>query len=257
MVNKINKKAQVTVWVIVAAVFVATIILFLFLRGKFDIKIGGASEFNAQYFLDQCIRTDAEKIMDKMLLQGGFYEPADYKLYKDEKIAYACKTESYYSKCINQHPMLLTEIHDDYYNKVKPLVDNCVIQLKNAAERRGYKFAKEGDGEIKIEILPGRILIELNNLIIIEKNDVIQRYDKFRFVSFHPAYDLISVANDITNYEANYCYFEYVGYMLLYPNIDIRKTALSDPTKIYTIMDKKSGIKMNIATRSCAIPAGI
>jgi hypothetical protein len=32
---------------------------------------------------------------------------------------------------------------------------------------------------------------------------------------------------------------------------------LSDSTKIYTIKDKETGKEFNIATRGCAIPAGI
>ena len=62
---------------------------------------------------------------------------------------------------------------------------------------------------------------------------------------------------EISNQEAKYCYFEYVGYMLLYPKMDIEKFAMSDSTKIYTLKDKKSDKEMNIAIRSCAIPPGI
>jgi hypothetical protein len=45
--------------------------------------------------------------------------------------------------------------------------------------------------------------------------------------------------------------------MILYPRFDIRKVAMSDSTKIYTIEDKYSEKEMNIAIRSCVIPPGI
>ncbi|HLC52957.1 MAG TPA: hypothetical protein VJK03_00280, partial [Candidatus Nanoarchaeia archaeon] len=65
------------------------------------------------------------------------------------------------------------------------------------------------------------------------------------------------VAIEISSQEAKYCYFEYVGYMILHPEFDIQKTALSDSTKIYTIKDIRTEEVMRIATRSCAIPPGV
>ena len=69
-------------------------------------------------------------------------------------------------------------------------------------------------------------------------------------------YDLASVANEIASQEAKFCYFEYVGFNILYNDFDIRKDTLSDSTKIYTIKHKKTAAEMNIAVRGCAIPAG-
>ena len=84
-----------------------------------------------------------------------------------------------------------------------------------------------------------------------------QIIDGFDVQIISPLYDLVNVAVEIANQEAKYCYFEYVGYQVLYPNFDIRKFAFSEGTKIYTIKDKYSDKEMNIAIRSCAIPPGI
>jgi len=86
--------------------------------------------------------------------------------------------------------------------------------------------------------------------------DFSRDFNSFRSSIRSPLYDLGYVANEIARQEAKYCYFEYLGYSLIYNNFDIRKYSLSDSTKIYTVEHKPSGETMNIAIRGCAIPPG-
>ena len=72
-----------------------------------------------------------------------------------------------------------------------------------------------------------------------------------------PLQDIGLVVNEIVSQEAQYCYFEYVGYMILYPDWDIRVTTRSDATKIYTVTHIPTDITMQFAVRGCAFPAGI
>ena len=61
----------------------------------------------------------------------------------------------------------------------------------------------------------------------------------------------------IANDERKYCYFEQIKYMIEDdPSIDIRKFVMSDSTEIYTIMDRETGKKFNMAIRGCVLPAG-
>src|SRR3989344_2411749 len=107
--------------------------------------------------------------------------------------------------------------------------------------------------EIKEEIYNNSI----NKKMTLSSKEGTKNIEDFNFEIRHPLYELALVANEIASQEAKYCYFEYVGYMILYPEFDIKKTALSDSTKIYTILHKDSNSEMNIAIRSCAIPPGI
>ena len=45
--------------------------------------------------------------------------------------------------------------------------------------------------------------------------------------------------------------------MVLYPEYDIRVYMMEDTTKIYTIKNKKTGETLKMATRGCALPAGL
>ena len=65
------------------------------------------------------------------------------------------------------------------------------------------------------------------------------------------------IANEIINQEVKFCYFEYVGYSLLYPDYSIEKTDIDGNTKIYTIKDKQTEKVLLFAVRGCILPAGI
>jgi len=93
--------------------------------------------------------------------------------------------------------------------------------------------------------------------ITLAKNEQSQTFNEYNIEVMNPLYDLSKVAIEIASQEAKYCYFEYVGYMILYPRFSIEKFAFSDSTKIYTIKDKYTNKEMNIAIRGCAIPPGI
>ncbi len=114
-----------------------------------------------------------------------------------------------------------------------------------------------GDMNLGVSFAPGKVIVNLDRKTTITKNGGTTSFEKYDTEIESPLYDLTTVAIDISSNEANYCYFEYVGYMILHPQFIIEKFAMSDSTKIYTIEDKETQKKFNMAVRSCAIPAGI
>ena len=69
-------------------------------------------------------------------------------------------------------------------------------------------------------------------------------------------YELVNAAQEIVSQEAKWCYFSNDGFMVLYNDFDVRKDVLGDSTKIYTVEHKKTGEKLTMAIRGCAIPNG-
>jgi len=69
-------------------------------------------------------------------------------------------------------------------------------------------------------------------------------------------FDLVRVARVIVNSESQFCHFEYNGYMLLYPEYDIRRIDYQD-SKIYRVIDRRTGSEFKFAVRSCAFAPGI
>ena len=58
------------------------------------------------------------------------------------------------------------------------------------------------------------------------------------------------------NSEAQYCHFEYNGYMLLYPKYYIMRVDY-DGSKVYRVIDRRSEEEFRFAVRSCAFAPGI
>ncbi len=256
MDEKIKSKGQVTIWVIVAIFLVAGIILLFLIRIRPISPIGSNDNLNPSAFISTCVKEYTEEALDKMLPQGGFLEPENYALYNNKKVEYLCMRDGYYKSCINQHPLLISEMKNELEFYLDLKMRGCFDKLREEYEKRNYKVDL-GQMNIRVEFVPRKVFVEIERETRLSNNENILQFNDFNIEILYPVHDLSNLAIEIANQEAKYCYFEYVGYMILYPQIDIRKTSMSDSTKIYIIMDKRSEKTMNIAIRSCAIPPGI
>ena len=206
--------------------------------------------------IEKCVQDSVNAAVERMLPQGGFLNPTSYKIYNDTNVSYICLNKGYFVPCTNQHPMLINEMKNEIYNYINPRVEQCFASMKKEYEKMRW-VVELGNMNLTIEMAPGRIFVDIEREIRATKNEVTSTFEGVDIEVINPAYDLANIAIDIANNEAKYCSFEYVGYMVLYPTWDIRIFTLSDYTKIYTIKDKATGKKMNIAIRSCAMPPGM
>ncbi len=254
------KQGQVTIWVILAIVLVVSMALFFTLVRDIDFvqPPEGESIFDVQASLDSCVQKYTTEVVDIMLPQGGFVEPKNAKFFDNTNIEYLCENIGYYRACVQQHSMLLREMEQEIVSYLTPRVSGCLNEMKQKVkERQGKIVIEPGEPRISVNLEPDRILVKTEKQMKLSKSGQTRTYDSFESVVIHPAYDLGSVAVEIAAQEAKYCYFEYVGYKITYPRFTITKYVASDSTKIYTIVDTKSEKKMNIAIRSCSIPAGL
>ena len=152
--------------------------------------------------------------------------------------------------------MLLNDMKLEIKNYIEPRVDSCFVELKSELEKRRSEVTLN-NMDIEVALGSERVYVDIDREMIISKLGEANRFDNFDAEVQSPSYDLGSIAMEIASQEAQYCYFEYVGYMILYPDFKITKTPMSDSTIIYSILHKKSGKEMNIAIRGCAIPPGL
>lgn len=249
------KKGQISIFIIVGVMLIGAVVLFFLVFSSGDISIGKERDFNAESFVSTCIRESVRKNVDIMLPQGGFSNPQDYKLYQDIKVPYLCKNVNYYEPCINQYPRYITSLKEELEDNMNTDMQECFISLDAELASRGYSY-NGGDFDIDAILKQGFVEVVVYRDMEISKDGSSQTIKSFSASVSSPLYDLGYVANEIARQEAKYCYFEYVGFSLLYNDFDIMKTAVSDSTKIYSIKDKLSEKVMNIAVRGCAIPAG-
>jgi len=254
--REMNKRGQVTIFIIIAVFIVVAlgILIYIFNFTNIDVATPGEA-FTPEGFMSSCIRDSVREKSDLMITQGGFYSSQDFVLHDNVKASYLCKNVNYYEPCVNQYPLYITAIEGDLEEETREDIESCFLELEGELRSRNYEFGF-GNFENDAKLKPGLIEFSVKGDFNLERNDVSQDISSFDVSVRNPLYDLALVAQEIVSQEARFCYFEYVGHNLLYNKYDIRKTTLSDSTKIYTIKEKESGKTMKIAIRGCAIPPG-
>lgn len=248
--GKINKKAQLTIFIILAIVIVAILLILLYPRMK--VLVTGPV---APDYIKDCTEDATKEVLDKLTVQGGSLEPENYILYQGNKVDYVCYAEEYYKKCVMQKPFLKQDIEKEITSYIEPRVKTCLEDLKSQLEKRGSAVSL-GKVEVETLMIPNSILVTINAPLTITK-EATSSFKKFKVdVSSH-LYDLIMISSSISNWEARYGDSETMNYMIYYPNIKVEKKKQSEGSTIYILTDRETDEKFMFASRSVALPAGL
>ena len=220
-----------------------------------EYEVTGENALRPRRFIDKCVREAVEPSVEEVLVGGGRIEPELFKLYQGEVHNYLCYQKNYYLPCINSHPRLKAIAEEEIRRDSEDRVKECFESLRQDSEDRGFD-TDFGGLNYSIELSPGNVLIKIDKDVAISREDDSQSFKKFDAKLLSPLYDLVMIAHEIVNQESQYCNFEYNGFMLLYPEYDIRRIDY-DESKIYLLTDRNSGKLFKFAIRSCAFPPGI
>ncbi len=248
-----DKRGQVTIFIIVAIVIVVGIIASIFFIGRVDVET--PVDLEPKAFVDKCVRDVVEDSVQKMLRNGGEILATRAIAYKGDEWNYLCYQGDYYQGCYNIHPMLELQIEKEIARDTGDAVQGCFNTMREDFENKGFDVSG-GQTEYSIDLLPGYVEINLAKNIDVSRGEASQRFENFDTKVLSPIYDLVQIARDVVNSESQFCHFEYNGYMLLYPQYDIRRIDYSD-SKIYRLIDRKTGDEFRFAVRSCAFAPGI
>ncbi len=251
MDSKLNSKAQVTIFIIIGVVIVGSILAVFLLRNNLEIE--APTKAGPQQFIRSCIEDSIEDSISKILDGGGKISPEQTIQYKDENYHYLCYQADPYLGCYNLNPLLEKSIEEEIETDTKELVQECFELLKEDFSDKGY-FVKEGKTEYSIDLLPGIVEINLKKKIDISRENTAQSFENFNNQIISPLYELVGITRKIVNDESEYCSFDYVQYMSLYPERSIRKISYID-SKIYYVLDRDSGEEFRFAIRGCASKA--
>ncbi len=252
---KLERKGQVAIFIIVGILLVAGFVLIILVRSN-TITLPTGTEFTPSNFMEGCVRESLRETTALLLKQGGVLEPKNYVIVNGTHIAYLCKTINYIEPCVNQYPLYVSHIQQELERSSDEDSALCFDSLKAELERRSYVL----EGEIKpgkVTLKPDVVEVRIPADITLRKNEIVQEVKAFDISLRSPLHNLALVASEIVAQEAQYCYFEYVGYMILYPSYDIRVTTQSDASKLYTITHLPSDTRLQFAVRGCAFPAGL
>jgi len=253
-----SKRAQVTLFIVVGIVLVAVVVGFYLILSKTGPEISKPSMTEPENYIEKCAKDAASDAIDIMLPQGGWISPKRFKTYNNNNVAYLCYTNEFYRTCKMQEPLYIRHLENEITEFITPKVQNCFESLKSELEDQHYAV-EMGSMNITTELAKNTVKMNVERTFAMSKNDEKRRFEKFNAILNSPLYNLAIVGLEIANQEAKYCAFEYVGFMIFYPEFNINKKAVGsglESSKIYTIQDRYTGKQLNVATRSCAIPAG-
>lgn len=250
---RIGKKAQVTLFVIVAIVIVSGILIFFYLdRGPIVVdSISGTPDS----FIESCSRDTVQESIEKVYRNGGEINTSFGVMYQGELYNYLCYNGDNYLRCYNLHPLLEKQIEERIRVDTLDSVEDCFEFLKGDFENKGFSV-EMGETVYALDLIPGSVDITLSKDLLITRGSSVQTYSNFDSRIVSPLYELVKISKTIVTSESRFCAFERNGYMIFYPDYDI-KLINYDNNKIYRVIDRLSGIEFKFAVRSCAVPAGI
>ncbi|NPE27027.1 hypothetical protein HNV12_03430 [Methanococcoides sp. SA1] len=250
---EMNRRGQVAIFIIVGIVIVVGIIGALLFMG--GVEIDSKVQVNPRSFVENCVEDLIEDSVDKMMMNGGQALPSLAISYQGDEWNYLCHQADYYQGCYNLHPMLEVQIEQEIMRDTGSGVQACFDSMRQEFEDQGFSVSG-GATDYSIDLLPKAVKINLDKRISVSKGESVQSFEDFGFEVLSPIYELVNVARAVVNDESQFCNFEYNGYMLLYPEFDIRRVDYRD-SKMYRLIDRKSDKEFRFAIRSCAFAPGI
>lgn len=251
--KKRNKKAQLTIFIILAILIVIVLVLLFVNKDKFNILLGTESSYNQ---IEKCIKESASDGVGTIENQGGAINPQNYFLYEGNKVDYVCYTSEYYEKCVMQKPLLKQSIEKEIKDYLKERVNGCLGTIKDSVEKKGYSMTFN-EPNISVEILPSDVIVKLSNLDLAIVKEQTETYKNIKVNVDSKLYDFVMTASSIANWEATYGESESLNYMLFYPELKVEKKIRSDGTKIYILTNRDTLEKFMFAFRSIAYPPGV
>jgi len=254
--EKRNKKAQLTLFIIIGIVIIVAAALILTFVRRPRITISPSED--PQTYMEECSNIALDEIEEKIFESNTYpdKELTNYILYKGQRIPYLCKASEFYVTCVPQDPMYVGRIRQIIQDYVEEKAENCFSNLVADFENKGYNV-EEGVGGTEVIIVDGRISANINKKVTVSRGEETKVFESFKGDMGSPLYDLASLAQMIVNYESDFCEFDNLAWMKEDKEIKIDRFRSSDQSKIYTLTHRKSGRQIKFAVKTCVLPAGL
>lgn len=250
-----NKKAQITVFVILAILLVvAILLLFILYQNSIKPRIQKQQQEPNQ-ILEECVRLKVEEAANKLIENGGYLEidsSIKYKEFEGKKIPYLCYIAQNDKHCMTQIPVLIEHLETEIYSYIQDDINSCFENLKNDLKDKAYNV-NSGPTAFIVELIPRKARVHIWNNFEAIKSDKSFSYTKFEPVTSTPLYDLAIIVQEITRQESKWCNSDYPLLMRMNKWVEITKFQTGDDNKIYDVKDKKTGKNWRFAVRGCVL----
>jgi hypothetical protein len=251
---KFEKRAQVTVFIILAMVIVGVMVLFFLWDGSFDFsRIDSPEEY-----LEDCVSSSIDGMEISLLESNGYPEKdfQNYVLYNGESVPYLCVSSEFYTGCMPQEPMFAERLRKIIENKVARDFENCFNDVKQKWEKQGYDVSAS-NSVVEVSFNDDYIITNIDKNIVATKDGSSVRLENLAFNYPTSFFKLIKLVQTIVNYESTACEFNEINWMRYSPGIMITRFRTSDQTKIYSLKDRVDSKEIKFAIKTCVLPAGM
>lgn len=257
---KFKKRGQVTIFIIVAIVIVALILIYIGTSDngrKIINQITGAKPPVTED-IKSCFENNPkiDLKINTIMSQGGLYNPQNFILHNNTKFEYLCYSDDYLRTCYVQKPLLIRNVEAEISKQIKPEIQDCISEIEDSLRNKGYEVISKPLKDVYINISADKLKINIKYSLSAKKGSDVVAFESVGFEKNSKAYDLIMISTSIMSSEAVYGDSEIYNLMLLYPNIRIDKTRKDDGSKIYIITERNTKEKFGFAVRSLVYPPG-
>lgn len=245
-----DKRGQVTIFIIFGFVILILIILVLSLRDK-GIGISPQKHLDSKIkFVEEnvreCVESYSRDVLTQIGNQGGSINPGKYVLYEGRKVPYLCSAIPGSLKCLN---LLSSQksIEQEITNYLNVNVPKC-IDINNLKKEFGFPEIKL-DGSFKADTTINKtdVSIKINYPLTLVKGDTQVSLPKFTQTIDIPLGKILDTTFDIVDSEARTGTFLNVQYMLANRGeIEIYKDT-PYPDRVYVLNGRDSDYKFYFA----------
>ena len=246
-----NKRGQVTIFIILGIIILASVVLVFYLTGDSLVK-QSEEKVNIETkplknYVSDCLEKVGNEGLTLIGKQGGVISPVNYRLYENDKVNYLCYASNDYSLCSNLYPNLkgtiTLELNDYVGKKMKECVDLSLFR------DAGYRV-EEGKMNVNTTIYDKKVVITLDYPLTISKGDIVVKENKFVKEFNVPLGEILETVHEITESEATSGYFENLLYMIANRGeVEVEKQARED-SRIYIINLWQSNYKFKFSVRN-------
>lgn len=222
-----NKRGQVTVFVIVGIVILVTVFLVFYFLGdnikqdtEIEVVFDESSLEPTIKLVEDCVKEEILKGIELIGLQGGYYNPPEFSQVGDYQVSYNCHKDEG-GNYINRLPLLerISGEVEEYISASDSLeiIEECIDGF-NFYKDQGYKIDYENIRNMDIDIAIGKnIIVDVGYPVKIEKGDFVSSFEGVKFQISTGLLSAYKVATVIINDECTGVVFNVDDYIISNP----------------------------------------
>ena len=208
-----SKRGQVTIFIIIAILIVAGILIY-----SFTIRPNLNSRDTPSIGFERCVSKALENQIEDLALTAGY--DGDYPSFKylNTEIPYFCYTGLSLELCSVQTPSPKAVFEDALKERVLPEIEDCYDTSILSLKLQGYEVEK-GEIETSLNIKSNSVIVDIIAPTSVEGST----FEEFSYEFNSNIYDVLILATEILNTEISVGEVDVLDYVYTYPNLVVQR----------------------------------